>query len=99
MFGLKTRPKTQSQLLRDDDFLLGDTKTVVTHIAGDYNVDFLPEGVVIKRIFPRKGVNKWVVHRWNESTEYYAPTLDAALQDFFRNHPALLAIYNTNVVQ
>lgn len=73
-----------------------NTRTILVHKAGNYNIDLLPEGIIIKRIFSRKGVNQWLVRYHNRITEYYGPTLDSALDDFFRINPEMLSRYDEN---
>lgn len=61
-----------------------------------YRIDFIPEGVIIKRVFPRKGTNKWMVRFHSRITEYYAPTLDEAITELFKNQPVVAERYRLN---
>lgn len=80
-----------------EHFQEGNGKEAKYRSTPGYAIGLLPEGVIIKRIFARKGVNKWLVRYHNKKTEYYGPTLTEALQWFFRCQPEVYARYMENV--
>lgn len=52
-------------------------------------IDAIPEGVVFKRIFSRKGINRWLVRYQANGTEYYDPTLKGAIDKMMKNNRQL----------
>lgn len=75
---------------------VGNVQAARQSTLSQYRLDYIPEGVIIKRVFPRKGVNQWMVRFHSRITEYYAPTLDEAITELFKNQPVVAERYEAN---
>ena len=80
------------------EFLGVDMQTISMEDAVALEMlDNLPEGVLIKRVFSRKGVNKWMVRYQANNKEYYSPTIPGALATLFKNNKNLQKRYEAKL--
>lgn len=78
------------------------TDLAVANKRREFEIDFIPEGIIIKRTFerpvkPGHAPNRWRVNYWNRTPEYFGVTLDQALHEFFKNNDDLLQKYLINL--